>query len=336
MTRTLSLLSFAAWAACAVSPAPLLAQPASTLRQAQDSGQAYPYKPIRFVVGFQPGGGVDMSARTVGQPLSVSLGQSIVVDNRPGAAGNIAAGYVAKATPDGYTLLMSNSTIASPTLFKSLPFDVRKDLDPVGLIAIGPSVLIVHPSVPARNVKELIALARAQPKKLVYGSGGIGNVTHLEMEIMNAMVGVHMTHVPYKGSAPSIVALVSGEVQAVFSSIPSALGQIRAGRIRALGVSILKRSSVLPDVPTLDESGVSGFDAASWYAVFAPAGTPKNVVATLGKEIVRIMNVPDVRERFANDGFEPAGTGPAEFARFLRLELVKWAKAVEMAGVKPE
>ena len=277
-----------------------------------------------------------MSARAVGQPLGTALGQSIVVDNRPGAAGNIAAGYVAKATPDGYTLLMSNSTIASPTLFKSLPFDVRKDLDPVGLIAIGPSVLIVHPSVPARNVKELIALAMAQPKKLVYGSGGVGNVTHLEMEIMNAMVGVQMTHVPYKGSAPSLVALVSGEVQAVFSSIPSALVQIRAGRIRALGVSILKRSSVLPEVPTIDESGVPGFDAASWYAVFAPAGTPKSVVAVLGKEIVRIMNVPDIRERFANDGFEPAGTGPAEFARFLRAELVKWAKAVEMAGVKPE
>jgi tripartite-type tricarboxylate transporter receptor subunit TctC len=277
-----------------------------------------------------------MSARTVGQPLGAALGQSVVVDNRPGAAGNIAAGYVAKATPDGYTLLMANSTISSPTLFKSLPFDVRKDLEPVGLIAIGPSVLIVHPSVPARNVKELIALAKAQPKKLVYGSGGIGNVTHLEMEIMNAMVGVQMTHVPYKGSAPSIVALVGGEVQAVFSSIPSALVQIRAGRIRALGVSILKRSSVLPDVPTIDESGVPGFDAASWYAVFAPAGTPKNVVAMLGREIVRIMNVPDVRERFANDGFEPAGTGPAEFARFLRAELVKWAKAVEMAGVKPE
>jgi tripartite-type tricarboxylate transporter receptor subunit TctC len=323
MTRTLSLVSFAALTACAVSSAPLLAQP-------------YPYKPIRLMVGFQPGGGVDMSARTVGQPLSAALGQSVVVDNRPGAAGNIAAGYVAKATPDGYTLLMANSTISSPTLFKSLPFDVRKDLDPVGLIAIGPSVLIVHPSVPARNVKELIALARAQPKKLVYGSGGIGNVTHLEMEIMSAMVGVQMTHVPYKGSAPSIIALVGGEIQAVFSSIPSALGQIRAGKIRALGVSILKRSSVLPDVPTLDESGVPGFDAASWYAVFAPAGAPKNVVATLGKEIVRIMNAPDIRVRFANDGFEPAGTGPAEFTKFLRAELVKWAKAVEMAGVKPE
>ena len=319
----LSLLSFAALAACAVSPAPLLAQP-------------YPYKPIRIMVGFQAGGGVDLSARTVGQPLSVALGQTVVVENRPGAAGNIAAGFVAKATPDGYTLLMSNSTIASPTLFKNLPFDVRKDLDPVGLIAIGPSVLIVHPSVPARNVKELIALARAQPKKLVYGSGGVGNVTHLEMEIMNAMVGVQMTHVPYKGSAPSIVALVGGEVQAVFSSVPSALGQIRAGKVRALGVSILKRSSVLPDVPTLDESGVPGFDAASWYAVFAPAGTPKSVVAVLGKEVVSIMNVPDIRERFANDGFEPAGTGPAEFAKFLGAELVKWAKAVDMAGVKPE
>lgn len=315
------------------------AQPASTSSgqaTSTSSGQAYPYKPIRLLVGFAPGGGVDVSARTVGQPLGISLGQPVVVDNRPGAAGNIAAGFVAKSTPDGYTLLMANSTIASPTLFKSLPFDVRKDLDPVGLIAIGPSVLVVHPAVPATNVKELIALARAKPAQLAYGSGGVGNVTHLEMEIMNAMVGVRMTHVPYKGTAPAIIALVGGEVQALFSSIPSALGQIRSGRIRALGVSILKRSSVLPDVPTIHEAGVPGFDAASWYAVFAPAGTPKAVLATLGKEIVRIMNVPDIRARFANDGFEPAGTGPAEFSRFLAAELTKWAKAVETAGIKPE
>ncbi len=323
MNRFCSLACTASLIAGVVAPFSLLAQP-------------YPYKPIRMMVGFQAGGGVDLSARAVGQPLSQALKQSVVVENRPGAAGNIAAGYVAKATPDGYTLLMSNSTIASPTLFKSLPFDVRKDLDPVGLIAIGPSVLVVHPSVPARNVKELIALARSQPKKLIYGSGGIGNVTHLEMEIMNAMVGVQMTHVPYKGTAPAIVALVSGEVQLIFSSVPSALGQIRAGKIRALGVSTMKRSGVLPDVPTIHEAGVTGFDAASWYAVFAPAGAPKNVVALLGKEIVRIMAVPDMRERFANDGFEPAGTGPAELAKFLRTELVKWAKAVEMAGIQPE
>jgi len=318
-----SLACLAALVAGVVSPAALLAQP-------------YPYKPIRMMVGFAPGGGVDVSARAVAQPLSQALGQSVIVENRPGAAGNIAAGYVAKATPDGYTLLMSNSTIASPTLFKSLPFDIRKDLDPVGLIAIGPSVLVVHPSIPARNVKELIAFAKSQPKKLIYGSGGIGNVTHLEMEIMNSMVGAQMTHVPYKGTAPAIVGLVSGEVQLIFSSVPSALGQIRAGKIRALGVSTMKRSGVLPDVPTIHEAGVPGYDAASWYAVFAPAGAPKNVVARLGKEIVSIMAVPDMRERFANDGFEPAGTGPAELAKFLRAELAKWTKAVEMAGIQPE
>ena len=323
MNRMGSLACLAALVAGVVSPAALLAQP-------------YPYKPIRMMVGFAPGGGVDVSARAVAQPLSQALGQSVIVENRPGAAGNIAAGYVAKATPDGYTLLMSNSTIASPTLFKSLPFDIRKDLDPVGLIAIGPSVLVVHPSIPARNVKELIAFAKSQPKKLIYGSGGIGNVTHLEMEIMNSMVGAQMTHVPYKGTAPAIVALVSGEVQLIFSSVPSALGQIRAGKIRALGVSTMKRSGVLPDVPTIHEAGVPGYDAASWYAVFAPAGAPKNVVARLGKEIVRIMAVPDMRERFANDGFEPAGTGPAELAKFLRAELAKWTKAVEMAGIQPE
>ena len=323
MIRIRSLVLSAGLVACAVSPAPLLAQP-------------YPYKPIRFVVGFQPGGGVDMSARTVGVPLGAALGQSVVVDNKPGAAGNIAAGIVAKATPDGYTLLMSNSTIAVPSLFKSLSFDVKKDLDPVALVAIGPSVLVAHPSLQAGNVKELIALARARPMQLIYGSGGIGNVTHLEMELMNAMVGIQTVHVPYKGSAPSIIALMGGEVQMVFSSVPSALGQIRAGKIRALGVSTAKRSSVLPEVPTISESGVPGYDAASWYGVFAPAGTPKNVVGTLGKDIVRIMNGPDMRERFASDGFEPAGLGPVEFSGFIRQELVKWAKAVQMAGVKPE
>ena len=298
--------------------------------------QSYPSKPIRMLVGFTAGGGVDLSARTVGQPLSAALGQTVVVDNRPGAAGNLAASVVAKSTPDGYTLLMSNSTVANPTLFKSLPFDVRKDLAPVALVAIGPSVLVVHPSVPARNIKDFIAYAKAQPQKLSYGSGGIGNITHLEMELFSSMTGARMTHVPYKGSAPSIIALVGGEVQAVFSSVPSALVQIRAGKINALAVTILKRSSVLPDVPTIDESGVPGYDAASWYAVFAPAGTPKPVIALLGKEVVRVMTLPEVRGRFASDGFEPAGTGPAEFAKFLNAELVKWDKAIRAAGIQPE
>jgi tripartite-type tricarboxylate transporter receptor subunit TctC len=317
------ILCFVALAVCAFSPALLAAQ-------------SYPTRPIRMLVGFAPGGGVDMSARTVGQPLSAALGQTVVVDNRPGAAGNLAAAVVAKSTPDGHTLLMANSTISNPTLFKSLPFDIRRDLDPVGLIAIGPSVLVVHPSLPARSIKEFIALAKSQPKKLAYGSGGVGNITHLEMEILGAMTGTQMTHVPYKGTAPALLALMGGEVQAVFSSIPTALGPIRSGKIRALGVTIRKRSGVLPDVPTIDESGVPGYDAASWYAVLAPAGTPKGVVALLGKEIVRIMTTPEVRGRFANDGFEPAGTGPAEFGKFLRAELVKWDKAIKAAGIKPE
>jgi tripartite-type tricarboxylate transporter receptor subunit TctC len=299
------------------------------------AAQAYPTRPIRLLVGFAPGGGVDMSARTVGMPLGAALGQTVVVDNRPGAAGNIAADMVAKAVPDGYTLLMANSTISNPTLFKKLPFDVRKDLDPVGLIAIGPSVLAVHPSLPARKLNDFIALAKSQPSKLAYGSGGVGNITHLEMELLAWMTGTRLTHVPYKGSAPSIVGLVSGEVQAVFCSIPSALGQIRAGKIRPLAVSIKKRSSVLPDVPTIDESGVPGYDAASWYAVLVPAGTPKPVIAVLGKEIVRVMAMPDVRGRFANDGFEPAGVGPAEFGKFLRQELAKWEKAIKAAGLQP-
>jgi len=194
----------------------------------------------------------------------------------------------------------------------------------------------VHPSVPARNVKDFIALAKAQPGKITYGSGGVGNITHLEMELLSSMTGTRLIHVPYKGAAPSIIGLVSGEVQSVFSSIPSALGQVRAGKIHPLAVTILKRSSVLPDVPTMDESGVKGYDAASWYAVFAPAGTPKSVVALLGKEIVKIMATPEVRGKFVNDGFEPAGTGPAEFGKFLHEELAKWEKAIKAAGIKPE
>ncbi len=298
--------------------------------------QNYPAQPIRVVVGFQAGGGVDMSARAVGKYLGEALGQSIIVDNRPGAAGNIGANFVAKAAPDGYTLLMSNSTLAIPSLFANLPFDVSKDFDPISLVAIGPSVLAVHPSVPVNTVKELIALAKSSPKQLTYGSGGIGNITHLEMELFNAMVGTGMVHVPYKGSAPSVIGLVGGEVQLIFTSIPSALSQIRSGKIKAIGVSILHRSSALPSVPTIDEAGLPGYDAATWYGFFAPAGTPKNVLATLGKEVVKIMSVPDIKERFASDGFEPVGNGPAEFSRFLKSELTKWAKAVTMAGIKPE
>ena len=320
-----SLISMAVAASCACALLP-----------ASATAQSYPAKPVRIVVGFAPGGGVDISARSVGKYLGDAIGQTVIVDNRPGAAGNIGAALVAKSPPDGYTMLMSNSTISTPALFVNMPFDVTKDLEPVTLVAIGPSVLVAHPSFPVKSVKDLIALARAKPGQISFGSGGIGNITHLEMELVKSLTGVKMEHVPYKGSAPSIVGLVSGEVQVLFTSIPAGLSQVRSGRMRALAVSTLKRSSAMPDVPTIDESALKGYDAASWYGLFMPAGVPKSAVATIAKEVVKIMQAKDIRERFMADGFEPAGLGPEAFAKYLRAEIVKWDKIVKAAGIKPE
>lgn len=320
-----SLISMAVAASCACALLP-----------ASATAQSYPAKPVRIVVGFAPGGGVDISARSVGKYLGEAIGQTVIVDNRPGAAGNIGAALVAKSPPDGYTMLMSNSTISTPGLFLNMPFDVTKDLEPVTLVAIGPSVLVAHPSFPVKSVKDLIALARAKPGQISFGSGGIGNITHLEMELVKSLTGVKMEHVPYKGSAPSIVGLVSGEVQVLFTSIPAGLSQVRSGRMRALAVSTLKRSSAMPDVPTIDESALKGYDAASWYGLFMPAGVPKSAVATIAKEVVKIMQAKDIRERFMADGFEPAGLGPEAFAKYLRAEIVKWDKIVKAAGIKPE
>lgn len=304
----------------------------SPLATAQD----FPTKPIRLVVGFAAGGGVDKSARFIGKHLGDSLKQQIVVDNRPGAAGNIGANFVAKAPQDGYTLLMANATIAMPGLFKNMPFDVTKELEPVSLIAIGPSVLVAHPSMPIRQLKDMIALAKARPKQILYGSGGVGNITHLEMELLNAITKTKMVHVPYKGTAPAIVGLLTGEVQVLFSSIPAALGQLKTGKMRAIAVSTKKRSSALPEVPTVDESGVPGYDAASFYFVFAPAGTPKSNIDLIGGEMSRIANAPDIKATLIADGFEPAGYTPAQSKTFLQAELKKWSEAIRMAGLKPE
>ena len=279
---------------------------------------------------------MDISARVIAQKLGETIGQSVIVDNRPGAAGNIATELTAKAAPDGHTLLMANSTIATPDLFLKLPFDVSRDLAPVSLVAIGPSVLVVHPSVPARNVKELIALARSKPKALIYGSGGVGNITHLEMELLASMAKLDMVHVAYKGAAPSITGLLSGEVHLLFASIPSAFMQIRIGRVRAFAVSTEKRSPALADVPTLSEAGVPGYDAASWYGLFAPAGVQKSVVATLSSELVRIMALAEVRTKFEADGFEPVGSTPEEFGRFVQTEIAKWAKTIKAANIKAQ
>ena len=298
--------------------------------------QSYPTRPIRIVVGFQAGGGVDISARAIGKQLTEALGQTVIVDNRPGASGNIAADIVAKSQPDGHTLLMSNVTIAIPSLFAKLPFDVNKDLVAVSLVAIGPSVLVVHSSLPANNVKELIAAAKAKPRQLIYGSGGLGNITHLEMVLFTNLAGIDMVHVPYKGGAPSVIGLLSGEVQMLFTSIPSVLPQITARKLKPLAVSTAKRSSALPEIPTVDEAGLRGYDASSWYGLFAAAGIPKNALNVLSKEIVKIMQVQEVRERFSSDGFDPVGNSPEQFSKFVREEISKWTRIVKSEGIKGE
>lgn len=299
-------------------------------------GQSFPSRPVRIVVGFAAGGGTDIAARVIAQKLTDALGATFIVDNRPGAAGNLAAEIVARATPDGHTILMANSTIAIPSLSARLPFDVRKDFAPLSNIALGPSVLLVHPSLPVNDVRGLIALAKSKPRQLTYGSGGVGNVTHLAMELFTSMTGIEMTHVPYKGAAPSVAGLVSGEVQLLFASIPGVLAQIAAGRIKALGVSISRRSPVLPNVPTIAEAGLPGYYAASWYGLLLPAGTPKARIDVLAKEIARIMQVPDIKDKMLAQGFEPVGDSPAQFGKFIGEEIMRWEKVVKAAGIKAE
>ncbi len=298
--------------------------------------QKFPAKPIRIVIGFQPGGGSDTAARPLAQKLTEALGEPVIIENRPGASGNIAAALVAKSPPDGYTIFMANSTIAIPTMYPKLSFDVSKDFLPLSLIAIGPSVLMVHPSLPVRSVPQLIALAKASPGQVTYASGGLGNTTHLAMELLASMAGMKMAHVPYKGGAPAVLALISGEVSAGFASIPSGLPQIKAGRVRALGVSIARRSSALPDVPTIEEAGLRGYYAASWYGMLLPANTPRDVVGVLSREIVGQMRSPDMRDKLAVQGFEPVGSSPEEFSKFIREEMLRWERVIRSAGIKPE
>lgn len=303
---------------------------------ADAAAQRYPSRPVRILVGFQAGGGTDLAARAVAQRLTDVTSGSFIVDNRPGAAGNIAAELVAKAPADGYTILMANSTIAIPSLFSKLAFDVRKDFSPLSLIALGPSVLVVHPSLPVKDIKGLISFAKARPKELQYGSGGVGNITHLAMELFASRAGIDLIHVPYKGGAPSVVALVSGEVHTLFTAIPTALPQINAGKMRPLGVSISHRSAALPNVPTIAEAGLPGYYAASWYGLLFPAGVPTAIVDTLAKDIGTVMSVPDVKEKMLAQGFEPVGNSPAEFSAFIREEIPRWDSVVKRAGIKPE
>jgi len=314
----------------------LAAVAAATLLSGVAAAQPYPSRPVRIVVGFQAGGGTDIAARVIAQKLADALGVTFIVDNRPGAAGNIGADIVAKANADGYTILMANSTIAIPSLSVKLPFNVKKDFAPVSNIALGPSVLLVNPSLPVTDLKGLVALAKAKPRTLIYGSGGLGNVTHLAMELLVSMTGIEMTHIPYKGAAPSVVGLLSGEVQLLFAGIPGVLAQISAGKVRALGVSISQRSPALPNVPTIAEAGLPGYYAASWYGLMVPAGTPNSTIDILAKQIGTIMRVPEVKEKMLAQGFEPVGDTPAQFGKFISEEILRWEQVVKRAGIKPE
>ena len=314
----------------------LAAVAAATLLFGVAAAQPYPSRPVRIVVGFQAGGGTDIAARVIAQKLADALDATFIVDNRPGAAGNIGADIVAKSNADGYTILMANSTIAIPSLSVKLPFNVKKDFAPISNIALGPSVLLVNPSLPVTDVKGLVALAKAKPRTLIYGSGGLGNVTHLAMELLMSMTGIEMTHIPYKGAAPSVVGLLSGEVQLLFAGIPGVLAQISAGKVRALGVSISQRSPALPNVPTIAEAGLPGYYAASWYGLMVPAGTPNSTIDILAKQIGTIMRVPEVKEKMLAQGFEPVGDTPAQFGKFISEEILRWEQVVKRAGIKPE
>jgi tripartite-type tricarboxylate transporter receptor subunit TctC len=298
--------------------------------------QQYPNRAIRIVVGYSPGGGVDVSARAVGKKLSESLGQPIVVENRPGASGNAAAAMVAKSPPDGYTLFMASSIIAFPGLFPNIPFDIHKDLAPISLVAMGPSVLVAHPSLPVHDVKQLVALAKAKPAQVLFGSAGFGTVTHLAMELLMSSGKVTLTHVPYKGGVPSIVGLLSGEVHVLFSSVPGVLAQINGHKVRAIGMSTLKRSSALPNVPTIHEALFPGYNTASWYGLLAPAGTPKSISDLLSTEIGKIMKNNEIRDGFVRGGFEPEGTTPEAFAAFIKSEIVKYDEIIRKANIKPQ
>jgi tripartite-type tricarboxylate transporter receptor subunit TctC len=298
--------------------------------------QTYPTKPIRMVVPFPPGGTTDILGRVAAQKLSEALGQQVIVDNRPGAGGNIGTEAVAKSPPDGYTLLTDpGSTLTmNPSLFAKLPFDPLKDFAPVSILAAVPNLLVVHPSLPVRNVKELIALAKARPGQLNYASSGAGQSTHLSMELFKSMARVNMTHVPYKGSSPAITDLLGGHVLLMFDNMPSALPHAKAGKLRGIAVSTAKRSPVTPDVPTVAESGLPGFEVSVWFAVLAPAGTPREIVERLNGVLVKALKSADVRERLSSQGAEPIGDTPAEFTAVMKRDLLKWAKVVKDADIK--
>lgn len=312
-------------AAITLAPAIVVAQGAA----------AFPSKPIRLIVPYPPGGGSDTIARPLAQRLTENLKQQVIIDNRGGASGNIGMELAAKAPPDGHTIVfaLTAQLAVNPALYRKIPYDPVKDFEPITLLASGPYVLVVHPSLPVKSVKDLIALARARPGQLTYASSGNGSGGHLASELLDHMANVKMLHVPYKGGGPALVDVLAGNVQVLFSTWLSSKPHIESGRIRALGVSTAKRLTGV-DIPTIAESCLPGFDAGVWYAYLAPAGTPKDIVAKLNTEILRAASYPEFRRVLANAAIEPIGSTPEELARFMKSEIVKWAKVVKEANVQ--
>ena len=298
--------------------------------------QSYPAKPIRLVLPYPPGGGSDTIARPLAQKLSEGLGQQVVVENRGGAGGNIGMEAVARSAPDGYTLVfaLTAQLAVNPGLYPKLPYDPIRDYAPITLLGSGGYILVVHPSLPVKSVKELVAFAKARPGQIAYSSSGNGSGGHLAEELFNNMSGIRMLHVPYKGGGPALMDMIAGQVQLLFATQLASWPHVQSGRIRALAVSTAKRPASLPNLPTVAEAGVPGFDAGVWYAVLAPAGTSREIVMRLNGEIARVLNQPDYRNLLVNNTIDPIGSPPEELARTIKSEITKWAKVIKDAGVR--
>ena len=317
--------------------AALLVGLAASLAWADGAAQVYPNRPIRVIVPQSAGGSTDLAARAVTQRLGDALGQPVVIDNRPGAGSLVGTDLVAKAAPDGYTLLgVASSFSINPSLQANLPFDPVRDFAPISRLCALPHILVVHPAVPVKSVKELIALARAKPGRLNVATSGVSTSSHMAAELFMYMTGTKMVPVPYKGGAPGNIAVVSGEVQLYFATISTALPHIRAGKLRAIAVTTRKRTTAAPEYPTIAEAGLPGYEHASWVGMLAPAGTPPAIISRLNTEIARIVHLPEVKEYLLSDGLEPEGDSAKEFTASIRNEVAKWIKVVKAAGIKPQ
>jgi tripartite-type tricarboxylate transporter receptor subunit TctC len=297
--------------------------------------QPYPAKPVRVLVGFPPGAGIDISVRLVTSRLSETLGRQFIVDNRAGAGGNIAVETATRAAPDGYTLVgLSSGAVIAQSAYKKAPFDIGRELAPVAMMALAPLILTAHPSVPAKSLQELVALAKAKPGQFTYATPGTGTAPHVTGELLKLELGIDLLHVPYKGNAPAVADVVGGNVLLSFSNILTALPQVKAGRLRPIAITSAKRSAIAPDVATVAESGLPGFESGTWYGIMTPAGTPRPVVDQLNREIVRVVQLPDTREKFLTQGAEPMTGAPEQMEKFVQSEIVRWAKVVKAAGIR--